>query len=405
MPPLIAVLLRLAVDLGPFEHRAAASLAIGDFEAAAAAWEDLAAAAPSSPRAPEALAEAALLRLALGQIDRADQDTARLPRGAARPDLFARVTFARVRHHMGAERWEIARALLAAAMPRLDRRASTEARVEAHALLASALAHLDRGEDATREYRQVLAIAAIARKLQRAWAEPARDAVAEGLFMLAEAKREAAERIGLAPYRGPYERRPILAYLHDKAEPWLLRRRYAIELAENAYERVAGVDRPPPPPPPPPGLLLEGDPNAPVTDWGRALDVNPIANSPPSVRFAIAAAARAGALWSRLRVEVRSLPLPLSPFPASGTTYFTTIDGSYDVLYFRAKRAYAAGLELAARHHVWTDDAAACEVWLTRNARAEYPPRDALWREEMRPSPLPPPTPIMASRAPSAAPR
>jgi hypothetical protein len=406
MPPLLAFLLPLAIDLAPLEQRAKSSVERGDFDAAASAWEALAAAAPPrSPRAAEALVEAALLHLGLGEPAQAEADFERFQRAfaAAPPALLARLVLAFARRDLDAEAWADAHARLRRHQPRLDGAASIEARIELHALLARALRALARPAEAAREQGLVITLARL--PAARALAAPAREALAEVRFALAEEKRLAAEQITLPPYRGPNERAPILAYYRTTVEPWLIRRRYAVELAENAYDRVLGIDRkppPPPPPPPPPGSLLGGDPNVigvPFAPEGLGLEgVSADAAFPPSPRLAIAAAARVGGMWTALRSAQLAVPLaPPAPLPPEVEAAFATIScGVYDdIPRESAKRAFAFGLRLAQEHRIWSDDAAACERWLERNARYEYPPHEALWSEALRPSPPSLPAPAL----------
>ena len=402
MPPLLALLLPLSIDLAPLEQRAKSALIVADFDAAAAAMEALAEAArPAGKRAAEALGEATLLRLGLDQIAQADADLARFERafGRAHPALHARLVLARARVDLDAEAFEPARARLAARLPQLDRAASVEQRIELHGLLAQALLGLDRGKEAASERRAILALARS--PAARALGSPAREVIAEARFAFAEEKRAEAERITLPPYRGPSARDPILKYVELTLAPWLIRRRYAIELAENAYDRVLGIERKPPPPPrppPPPGSLIGGDPEV-----GTAWNAEPLglegSEGLPSPRFAVASAARVGGMWSALRAELRGLPFPPPPpgLPAElRPVYQQSFHNDFDdTTFINAKRAFARCLDWATTYRIANEDSVTCERWLGLHARYEYPPNDALWDDALRPSPPALPSPIL----------
>src|SRR5206468_3873125 len=160
-----------------------------------------------------------------------------------------------------------------AAMPAIDRAAPLETRIEAHVRMGRALAAMGRAQGAAIEMSRVLVIArdraSAAAALKRRGKDAATDAETEDA--IAEARFLQAEQPPPAP-------------------------------------------PPPPPAPSPPGVIGlinsgGGDPNAPITLKDDPFSTHwPV--SPPSIRWAIAAAARVGATWGDFVREIRSMPIP-----------------------------------------------------------------------------------------------
>jgi tetratricopeptide (TPR) repeat protein len=363
----------------------AAYQAMAAFEEAAASWERFAREAPARDEAPAALADAALLRLRLGQVDLASADAERFRQSFPAAAHLARsveLTFALAAHHEDRGDPEAARAVLAEAMPRIDRGAPRDVQISAHGRLGRVLARLGRTRAAAAEHGRVQAAARRSGRWAKRpaaappWSEGALEAAAEAFFFSAEQKREAAARIQLRPYQGAGDRGSVTAYLTTTAADWLERKRAAVEAAERAYLRVFGADvpePPPPPPPPPPGVigLLGGDPSAPL--YPSEGDLLSSGDPPPSPRLAIAAAARVGALWDEVMRSVRSMPVVPFPSDEIRATYYSMVcDGPADLARERAKAAFEACLRLSVRYRLWGEDARACEGWLARNYGAEY---------------------------------
>jgi len=351
-----------------------ARLAVASFEEAAGDLEVFARRSPADARAPEALVQAARLRLALGEEDRAADDAGESWRawGAARPALAAEVTLAVARDRVRAGAWEAARLALGSAMAAIDRRAPPEMRAEAHGLLARSLAGLARVKEAGAEHRRVLAIARRIEPVEREpWGEGARDAAGEARLFFADEVRLAAERLALPPYAGSGDKKVLLAYLEKVAAPWFERRFAAIEDAERAYARVDGLEIPAPPRP-----RAGGDPNAPWAPW-PAEPLFPIravrGGEGYSARARIAAAERTGSMWADLLRAWRSLPQLPPRFEGLNAAYYQMLDEASDPIRRRSKRAFEACLRLSAQHRIVDEHTRRCEAWLVMNARFKYP--------------------------------
>lgn len=333
----------------------------------------------------EALAEAAILRLGLGDFEAARRDRDALTRhhGKARPDLVARVVLFEARGLAGMGDWHALRARLRSATPMFDQRVDIDDRLEAYALLGRALDRLGRRPESVALQWQIVAMGR-----GKALGERGRDAVAEAYFRLAEIEHEKANRIVMEPYVGKRDRVRVLVYLDAAATQWIPRRRKAIEAAEAAYLRVLGVE---------------------PRRHRDELGADPMSAPLPSPRWAIAAASRVAKAWIAFIDEARSLPTPdawAGHGIVPGTTDLTYEDlrgerlcytGStwFDEEKQRAKRACATALDLGLTAHIADEHTEACLFWLSRNYSYEYStlpeqrPKIAPPREAMRPAPAP----------------
>lgn len=366
-----------------------------DPERLAADLERRAHASPRAPESAEALAEAAILRLGLGDAEKAQEDAEALARahGRARPDLVARVALARARDLAGIHEWTALLALLSRVVPGLDRRVALDDRLEAHALLGRALDRLGRAQEATAQHRRTLAVASGAAGTSgAARGQRGADAVAEARFLLAEAEHERARQIVLVPYAGKGDRESVLLYINGPAARWIARRARAIDLAEEAYLRVLGVT------PPRRAAPLYGpaaDLYAPISRWARPED-DPFEpafrGTVPSPRWAIAAAARTATAWIAFVKTASALPLFPRPDPHAivpGTTGLTYeelrgVHGSFDPNEWletpkqHAAHACATVLRLSLAHRIVDAHTEGCVAWLSRNRAAEYARLDEL---------------------------
>lgn len=348
-----------------------------DFDRRAADLEEAARGRPRAASSAEALAEASLLRLGLGQREEAESAARSLEAvfRARRPDLVARVALAHGRQHAGLLEWAEVRAILVRARPVLGPGADIDDRLEGHALLGRALSRLGRRNEAELEFRRAIAL-----EKREGIGARGRDALGEAWFFFADRALERAKAIALPPYRGSGDRASVMAYLQGPAERWAIKKRHALEVAEVAHLRVLGlVSRPPLPP------SGGGDPDAPITPWDIDGDAAKLVAEPPSPRWAIAALTRLSLSWAEYVRAMRSLPIP-PPFRPAVT--------GYDDLRFefghvchespgerekaRAKVACARVLSLGLTHHISNEDTRACEAWLSKSYSAEYHVLDEL---------------------------
>lgn len=310
---------------------AEADEARGFFEEAAEQYEQASAALPLSPRAGEALARATLLRLGLGQEEEASRDAHSfdLLLRHKEPPRAIRIHLALARHHAGQKRWRKTRERLDAVEPLLGRYGTLAERTEAHALRARMLDEI--GDDAGAE-------AAYRSLLRRPGSRPSEEAH-EARFFLAERARQRARALPVPRFSKTPTRAAILRFVTEEIEPWYRKKQAAIERAEEAYQAVI--------------------------DQGA------------SPRWAVAAAARVGALWAEFVHDFRAAPIPpRDPSWPLGMSYYMRLDDASEPHKQRAKRAFVLCLDLALKGGYHDENVADCEAWLARNYRYEYPEND-----------------------------
>lgn len=220
------------------------------------------------------------------------------------------------------------------------------------------------------------------------------DFIAESYFYAAEQKRFEADRMTLPAYLGKGERDSVMAFVNGPGEQWHKQRRYLVEEANRLYAFVLGLELPkpeppkPPPPPLPAGMigLLGGDPNAPQAPIiGDPASLENTHLTPPSPQWAIAAAERAGKLWSSFRQELIRMPIPAEwkgsgLVPGTDLTYEELkgeficgiVDSPSETLKQQAGTAYRYCLNLSIQHRIVNEHTQACIHWLSRNYGWEY---------------------------------
>jgi hypothetical protein len=304
--------------------------------------------------ADQALSDAVVLRLGLGQESEAIED-ARVFNdryGRTRPRQAAQVSFAVAAHF--ADRREHARVerYLRSAMASIDGQASLDVRVQAHALLARAQAQQGRAAAAAAEYATVLALwkdpdsaersilalageddAAKVRRLGRAL-----ESVGEAMFHFADQTRARVDAIRFPEYRGPGDRASIARHINTRVADWIRRKRPLIEAAVVDYQKIVRL-RPEPPP-----------------------------------RWVIAAGARVGGMWGKFVEEFRAAPIPesIQGDPELRQAYYYELDRVSEPQKQQAKAAFGACLGYSVRYQYFDEQSRSCEEWLARSYRHEY---------------------------------
>ena len=327
--------------------------AIAVYDAAAEWYESYARSDARAENADKALSDAVLLRLGLGQEEKAIEDAAAYAKshGATKPKEVAMLGLAIAGHHAEKGDWEKARAALASVGKTLDR-APTDVQLQAHATLGRALAKLNRLDQAKTEYARVRALYPndIEAKIQAAYPNEdatlrdrrlrkAVEAMGEALFFAAEQRRVAeVETLKFPEYKGAGDKVSVKAHVDTKVKDWYVKKMAAIEKVEAEYAKILGL------------LPL----------------------APP--RWVIAAGYRAGLLWGDFVDDFRRAPIPKA---WRGTeveqVYTTAIDlASQPYKDNHAKPALVKCLELSVRVQFFDDYSRACEVWLAKNYKQEY---------------------------------
>jgi tetratricopeptide (TPR) repeat protein len=230
------------------------------YDEAASEYEAFAVESPREEKAPDALTDALVLRLALGQLERADADASHFLKlyGTKLPARAAQVSFV-MGAHLG-EHGDLqgAKKLLAGAMKSIDANATIDVRIRTHAALGRALHGLRDEKAAATEYDAVRALHAAHRA--KAFASDEADegqkmrALAAALVATGEAVFFAAEQKRLAqrPPRPPSLARAaklddIEPFARGPLAAWVSERRRALDELERAYAELLAIEPVPPP--------------------------------------------------------------------------------------------------------------------------------------------------------------
>jgi tetratricopeptide (TPR) repeat protein len=344
--------------------------ALVEWEQAATWYERYAATVPTNEKAPEALQDAVVLRLALGQDEAAILDAERFVKtyGAKRSAQAARIAFAIAHHHVERGAWEDARRRFAAAMPLVENAATEDPTlpIVAHAGFAQAYLRLGKSKDAAAEYGLVVARFRASAPARRAMVNhfgyddydlqrlaKALTAMGEAIVFFADERRRAAEAIRLPVYAGSGRRKDIAEFVATKLAPAMVARGKAVEDAEKAYLQVLELEPMPPP------------------------------------KWVVVAAARVARMRGLFAAELRALPAPKSwnqHGESPWATRWEDIRASWrDVLidasepeYRVARAAYRRCVELSVKFQSFDDEVLRCAAWLERNFPAERARLDEL---------------------------
>lgn len=347
-----------AAQSKPTLEQGRAKQAVGDYDEAAAIFEDVARVSPQRADAPEALEDAIVLRLSLGQIDRAAEDAKLFARnyGAKKPADTARTMLAVAKWRFDHGDYPTAKKELAGAMSLIDRGGALDTRVLAHALLGHTLLKLD-DKGAASEYEVVRGLWKDAEAATRAVQQSGDDrrlgaaltAVGEAVFFAAEQESKKVDAIRLPEYKGKGDREEVLKWVNTKVVAWVKAKRPAIEAAEREYQKVLQIQPMPPP------------------------------------RWVTAAAARVGVMWAKFVAEFRTTPVPRE-WKGNGTvpgttitykelrqTYYQTIDDAAEPMKQRAKAAFKVCVNYSVKYQYADEHTERCHQWLSRNFRTEFP--------------------------------
>jgi TolA-binding protein len=333
--------------------------AIAVYDEAANWYEKFAATSPGAEKAPEALSDATVLRLGLGQEDQAikDADLFNKNFGSKKPAQTAAIAFAIGAHYIDREDWGEARKRLSSAMSQIDRNATLDVQMQAHAMLGLVFTKLNSASNAVGEYNKVRGLykdpAASAKKILEAGDErklaKALTAVGEAMFFFAEQRRKEVDKIRFPEYKGAGTREDVTKHLNTKVADWIKKKRPAIEDASNEYKKI--VDMQPQPPP----------------------------------KWVIAAGSRVGQMWGKFVVEFRAAPIPkewkghgIVPGTADLTydelrgEYYVKLDEASEPQKQTAKGAFQTCLKYSVQFQYFDEYSRKCEEWLSKNFGAEY---------------------------------
>ena len=341
--------------------------------------------------ADQALSDAIVLRLGLGQEDVAVADVKQYQRdyGNSNATESQQIAFAIGAHYADKEDWENARRSLSGTITSLGK-APPDIQVQAHATFARALMHLKQEANARGEYATVRKIWGDGAQAQAKIADAyksesddqkarrlgkALDAVGEAMFFANEDKRhDKVDSIPFPAYKGTGKKDDIQKYMAKTLGPWVQKKQKAIEEVDAEYQKITELQPLPPP------------------------------------RWVIAAASRAGLMWGTFVEEFRLAPTPKDwdkaqckidkkGFYPGGSAkrpsacYVPGTEGTPDELTWdevrrnylehldessepikrdKAKPALKRCLDDSVKYQYFDQFSRDCEKWLAKNYKTEY---------------------------------
>lgn len=331
--------------------------AIAVYDQAADWYEKYAFADPKAEKADQALSDAVILRLGLGQPDKAIDDakffTAKY--GASKPAQTASIAFAVGAHYAEKEDWDKAKATLSGSMGVINK-AAPDVQVQAHATLGRVYTKLKNSDNlAKAEYAKVRSIwsdpSAVEAKIKAAYPDEdatARDrrlakalnAVGEAYFYQAEQRRIAeVDPVKFPAYKGPGDKDSVVKHIGTKVKDWYTKKMAAIQKVEPEYVKI--------------------------------LDLKPV----PPPKWVIAAGSRSGLMWGDFVDDFRRAPIPEAwkkDAELRGVYYDNLDRASEPFKVGNAKPALKKCLDLSVKYQYFDEYSRACEVWLAKNYKAEY---------------------------------
>jgi TolA-binding protein len=303
--------------------------------------------------ADQALSDAAVLRLGLGQEDEAIKDAADFNRyyGAKKPAQTAQIAYAVAAHYGEKKDWNNVEKRLGGSMKLIDSKATLDIRLQAHALLARAYVKSNKGATAEREYAAVTKL----------WADPkagvsqiesvdedagskqrrlgrALEAVGEATFYFAERKKAKLDALKFPEYKGPGTVPDVQKHISVKVKEWIGKKVPLIKEATEEYKKI--------------------------------IDLQPV----PPPRWVIAAGSRVGEMWGGFVKEFRAAPIPdkIKKDYELRTAYYGALDEASEPQKLQAKGAFGICLDYSVKYQYFDEFSRACEEWLANNYKNEF---------------------------------
>lgn len=301
--------------------------------------------------ADQALSDAVVLRLGLGQEEQAIDAAGKFNRyfGARKPEQAAQIAFAVAAHYGEKKDWGSVQKRLGGAMNLIDRKATLDVRLQAHALLGRAYSMQKKGGPARQSYGKVVGLWKDPQKgvaeIEKSGGDDkqrrlgrALEAVGEAIFFFAEEKKAKVEKVKFPEYRGTGSKEAVLKHINTKVKDWIQKKRPLIEEATAEYKKI--VDLQPVPPP----------------------------------RWVIAAGSRVGEMWGTFVKEFRAAPIPtyMKQDYELRTAYYGALDDASEPQKLQAKSAFEVCLGYSVKYQYFDEFSRACEEWLAENYKSQY---------------------------------
>lgn len=298
----------------------------------------------------QALSDAVVLRLGLGEEDQALEDakTFRSKFGGRKPEQAAQIAFAIAAHYGDKAEWnEVRRSLTGQSMSLIDRGASLDVRMQAHALLARAYNQMKTAPAARREYAKVVGLWKDPKKSEAAIRESgggdrqvgrALEAVGEALFYQAEQTKTKVDDYEFPKYKGKKDKDGISKHIGTKVKDWYTKKKVMIAEAAEEYKKV--------------------------------LDLQPV----PPPRWVIASGAQVGAMWGKFVSDFRSAPIPKEweKDYEIRTAYYGSLDDASEPFKEQAKGAFVLCMAYTAKYQYFDQYSRSCEEWLAENYKNDF---------------------------------
>lgn len=351
---------RAVFDLGQ-NHQA-----IAVYDVAATYYERFASESPKHDKAPTALSDAVVLRLGLGESEKALEDARTFTRtyGKRKPQQAAQIAYAIGEHHAQRKQWRKAQKALSSALKQIESHATPDVRVQALALLGRVNARLEQRSQADKYYGKVRAMASKLPALKKAIDgidEPearrlrrygkAVTAIGEALHYFAKKKKDSADALTFPEYKGAGNTKDVNRFVQTKVLKWLEKKKPAIEAATKEYMKIVHLN-----------------------------DTNP----PP--RWAIAAGAAIGNMWGELVDDFIEAPYPKEwdqPGYVPGVNpplLWAELKAIYKAELMKkvapfkkvAKNAYVECLQYGLLFQHFDGEVRSCEQWLSKTYPREF---------------------------------
>ncbi len=363
--------------------------ALTEYTRAADFYETAVRMTPKVSEAPDALVDATIFRLVVGDVDHAIKNVELYDKnyGSKKPARAVTLWMSIASSQIENLRFKEAKQVLERIMPRVDQVGELRDRFLAHAWLGGTLAKLDDTAGAEREYNVVRTMwksAEIQRRFMTEAENNPRDlgkvltAVGESLFFFAEQKRNAVDAIVYPAYTGSADKAKVIAHINSKVVDWIKKKRPAIEEAERAYRLIVELQPMPPP------------------------------------RWIVASASRVGMMWSKFVTDFRAAPIPREwklhgPVPGSKNLtfddlrneYYARIDEAVEPQKQQAKAAYKLCLDYSAKFQYRDEYSRACQVWLEKHYNKEFVRVEEFIPAIRAPGPSLGPSPLLLDPRPS----
>lgn len=334
--------------------------ALTEYARAAELFEGAAAKFPTADEAPDALMDATVFRLTLGEFEQATKNAEQFDKvyGAKKPTQAVTMWLAIAATLADSSRFKEAKAILNQVMSRVDNVGDARDKIAGHALLGRAFAGLADTKGAEKEYATVRALWKNAEMQKKIMADVDANPrnvgriltyVGEAVFFFAEQKRKDVEAIKFPEYKGPGEMPEVLKHINTKVVDWIKKKKPAIEETEKAYQQVMELQPAPPP------------------------------------RWVIASASRVGGMWGKFVAEFRAGPIPKEwrqngPVPGVQdltyqelrNDYYARIDEAAEPQKQRAKAAFKMCVDFSVKYQYTDEFSQACQNWLEKNYRKEF---------------------------------